>query len=80
MFPHVVERQIRPALLRQLWVEAGVSEIDQVAVDILRRAQRIGAGEFGEVHRVRAGDPARHVDAGLLDRGVDAVLGLEPPS
>ena len=38
------------------------------------------AGEFAEVQSVRAGDPARHVDAGFLDRCVYAVLGLGPPS
>jgi hypothetical protein len=80
MFPRVVERHLRPALLRQREIDAGIGQIHQVAVEVLGRLERVGAGELGEVDGVRAGGPARGVGAGILDRAVDAVLGLEPPS
>jgi hypothetical protein len=71
------EAHVRRAFLRQLQVDPGRCQVDQVAGRIQRQVQRVLLAELFQLLLVAAVDPARGGHADRLEGGFHAVLVLQ---
>jgi hypothetical protein len=72
-----VEADLGPFFARDVEVVARAGEVDEVAVDVLGHAVLLLALEVLARQFVREGQPARGVDVGRFEDGVDLVFGLQ---